>query len=123
MQPSSRDAASSGVSPLVSTGADARTPAWLVTLFVTTLALWTGAAVFFSAGVLPMLFMNLEPSDAGRIAALLFPVYFRAGLAVGVVACVAAALLARSGDRKWKAVLAVLALMTLAQGWTTVVIH
>jgi hypothetical protein len=49
MQPSSIDTAAD----------DARTPAWLVALLVTTLGLWTGTAVFFSAGVLPMLFLNL----------------------------------------------------------------
>ncbi len=98
-------------------------PAWLVSLFLASLALWIGAAVFFSAGVLPLLFTSLAPAEAGRIAALIFPVYFRAGLAVGLVACAAAALLARMPGRKWKAVLALLVLMTLAQGWSAVVIH
>jgi hypothetical protein len=96
---------------------------WLVSLFVGAVSLWIGATVFFSAGVLPVLFTSLAPAEAGRIAALLFPVYFRAGLAAGLVSCVAAALLARSLGGKWKAAFALLALMTLAQGWSTLVIH
>ncbi|MFN2378433.1 MAG: DUF4149 domain-containing protein [Candidatus Binatia bacterium] len=96
---------------------------WIVTLFLTSVGLWMGAAAFFSAGVLPVLFTSLEPSDAGRIAALLFPVYFRAGLAVGVVACVSAALLARGGGRKWQAVVAVLVVMTASQAWSTLAIQ
>jgi hypothetical protein len=98
-------------------------PAWLVSLLVSALGLWVGATVFFSAGVLPVLFTSLAPSEAGGIAALLFPVYFRAGLAVGIVACVAAALLARGGGVKWKAVFALLVVMTLAQGWSAIVLH
>jgi len=96
---------------------------WMVTLFLTSVGLWVGAAAFFSAGVLPVLFTSLEPSDAGRIAALLFPVYFRAGLVVGVVACGAAALLARGGGLKWRVVVAVLVAMTASQAWTTLAIH
>jgi hypothetical protein len=102
---------------------DAAAPAWAVSVYVTALALWIGAAVFFSAGVLPVLFTSLAPSEAGGIAALLFPVYFRAGLAVAVVTCVAAARIASAAGGKWKAVVAILVLMTLAQGWSAVVIH
>jgi hypothetical protein len=102
-------------------GVDA--PAWAVSLFVTSLALWIGAAVFFSAGVLPVIFTSLAPSEAGGIAALLFPVYFRAGLAVAVVACAAAARIASARGGRWKGVLALLVLMTLAQGGSAVVLH
>jgi hypothetical protein len=94
-----------------------------VSLFLASVGFWVGAALFFSAGVLPVLFMSLEPSEAGRIAALLFPVYFRASLAIGIVACIAAVVLARGGGRRWKAVLTVLAVMTLVQAWSTLVVH
>ena len=100
-----------------------RNSSWLVSVFVTAFALWLGAAVFVSAGVLPTLFMNLEPSRAGEIAALIFPVYFRAGLAVGIVASVAAAAIAVRGGRRWKVACAVLVVMTLAQAWSTLVVH
>jgi hypothetical protein len=98
-------------------------PAWAVSVFVSALALWIGAAVFFSAGILPVLFTSLAPAEAGGMAALLFPVYFRAGLAAAVVACAAAARIAAAKGGKWKGVVALLLVMTLAQGWSTVVIH
>ena len=98
-------------------------PAWAVSLFVGSLALWVGAAVFLSAGVLPVLFANMDSSAAGGIAALIFPVYFRAGLAVGVVACTAAFVLARRGGRRWQAVFALLVCMTAAQAWAALVVH
>ena len=97
-------------------------PAWAVSLFVTSLALWFGGAVFLSAGVMPALFTRLEPSEAGRIASLIFPIYFHAALAVGVVACVASFLVARSGGRLWFAATLLLVVMTAAQAWTTFVV-
>jgi hypothetical protein len=97
-------------------------PAWAVSLFVTSLALWFGAAMFLSAGVMPVLFTRLEPSEAGRIASLIFPIYFRGGLAVGVVACIASLVVARSGGRLWLASTLLLVLMTAAQAWTTLVV-
>jgi len=100
----------------------ASSPVWLVSIFVVALALWIGAAVFFSAGVLPTLFLQLDAHDAGRIAALVFPVYFRAGLVCGVVASAAAGLVARFGGRRWKIVVAVLVVMTAAQAWQALVI-
>ncbi|MFN2425097.1 MAG: DUF4149 domain-containing protein [Candidatus Binatia bacterium] len=96
---------------------------WIVSVFVASLALWVGAAVFLSAAVLPILFMNLEPSEAGKIAALVFPIYFQAGLVVGVVATACSLMLARAGGRRWQVVFAVVACMTLAQGWSALVIH
>lgn len=98
-------------------------PAGTVSLFVTALGLWMGAAAFFSGGVLPILFLNLEPSEAGRVAALVFPAYFRAGLVAGLVATLAAAAIARQGGRRWVVTAAVLAVMTLAQGWSALVLH
>jgi hypothetical protein len=100
-----------------------RAPAWAVSLFLVALALWIGGVVFYSAGVLPLLFLNLEPSEAGRIAALVFPVYFRAGLVAGLVATAAAFVLARGGGKPWRAVCAALVVMTAAQAWSAVVVH
>jgi len=98
-------------------------PAWVVSLLVTSLSLWVGAAAFLTAGVMPVLFLNLAPSEAGRIAALVFPVYFRAGLVVGIVASLSAFLLSRGGGRRWQAAFALLVLMTAAQGWSALVVH
>lgn len=103
-------------------GADTA-PAWAVSLFVTSLALWVGAAAFLTAGVMPALFLNLAPSEAGHIASLVFPIYFRAGLVVGLVASLAAGVLSRGGGRRWQATLALLLVMTAAQGWSALVVH
>lgn len=100
-----------------------RGPAWAVSLYLSSLALWVGGAFFFSAGVLPVLFLNMPPHEAGGIAALLFPVYFRAALAAGVVSTLAAGRIAREGGRRWAAAALLLAAMTAVQGWTTLVLH
>ena len=96
---------------------------WAESVFVTSLGLWTGAALFFSAAVLPILFTNFAPSEAGHIAALLFPAYFAASLVLGIVATAAAFALIPAGDRVWQAAFALLVVMTLAQAWTTLVVY
>jgi hypothetical protein len=126
MNPNSSDASVPVVDRETVIGAPDRRsegPRWVVSLFLASLALWVGAAVYLSAGVLPVLFTSLEPADAGRIAALVFPIYFRAGLVVGIVATASAALLARREGGRWRAVFALLVCMTLAQGWSAVVLH
>jgi hypothetical protein len=100
-----------------------KSPAWVVSVFWTATSLWVGAVVFLSAGLMPALFLNLEPSEAGRIAALVFPLYFRAGLAAGAVATAAALRLAFDGGRRWRLAAACLLAMTAAQCWTTLVVH
>lgn len=98
-------------------------PRWLVSLALASTGLWIGSAAFFSGAVLPLLFLNLEPSEAGRIAALLFPSYFRAGLVAGVAATSAAFAVARIAGRRWRAAAALLLAMTLAQAWSALVLH
>ncbi len=98
-------------------------PAWAVSAFVTTLGLWMGSAVFFSGVVLPTLFLGLESAQAGTIAALLFPHYFRLSLGFGVATTVVAAVVGRGGGRRWLAVIVLLGSMTATQAWTTLVIH
>lgn len=71
-------------------------------LFVTCAGLWAGAGIFFSLVALPTLFMNMEPADAGRTAALLFPGYYAFGLGAGALLLAAVAILvARGGGRHW----------------------
>lgn len=131
MSPSSETAAAQGgagqaacaSAPRADDAAEHRAGAVATSVFVASLALWAGAAVFLSAGVLPLLFTSLEPAEAGRIAALVFPLYFRAGLVLGVVATLAAWRLARGGGRRWQGVVALVACMTLAQGWSALAIH
>jgi hypothetical protein len=76
------------------------------TLFVTSTGLWSGGGLLFSAVVLPTLFLNLDTSDAGRIAALLFPGYYAFGVVLGVAWIVSAGYLSRSGRRACYAALA-----------------
>ncbi len=82
----------------------------LPTTFLVALALWTGAGIFFSAVVLPTLFINLETVAAGQTAALLFPGYYAFGIGAGAVATLAAVALARGGSTAWRYVIAALAL-------------
>ncbi|HEY2775456.1 MAG TPA: DUF4149 domain-containing protein [Candidatus Binatia bacterium] len=106
-----------------STSLESPSRPWLVSIYVFSLSLWIGGSAFFTAGVLPALFLNMPPSDAGRIAAIVFPIYFRAGLAVGVVATLSAWALSRGGGRRWHAAFMLLLVMVASQAWTTLVIH
>ncbi|MBI5503876.1 MAG: DUF4149 domain-containing protein [Deltaproteobacteria bacterium] len=94
-----------------------------IAVFVTALALWIGTAAFFSAVVLPVLFTHLAANEAGAIAALLFPWYFRVGCVLGIVALAVALHLARGAGKAWRFGTLVLALMTAAQLYSTVVVH
>lgn len=53
------------------------------------LSLWIGGIGIFTFVLTPTLFRSLDRDDAGRIVGLLFPGYFRWGLACGVVALIA----------------------------------
>lgn len=104
-------------------GAGTTPGAIVVAVFVSALALWVGTAAFYSAVVLPVLFINLPVAEAGSIAALLFPWYFRVGCVLGVVASVSALRLARGAGRPWQLAAAVLTVMTAAQLYSTAVVH
>jgi hypothetical protein len=93
------------------------------TLFVLALTTWIGAVTFFSAIVLPTLFLRLEPARAGEIAALLFPGYYRFGLAGGIVLLAAAAWLALRERGPWRAAAAVAAVMLACQAYSAFVLH
>ena len=93
------------------------------TLFVFSLALWIGAVVFYSLVVLPVLFTNWDPARAGDVAALLFPMYYRAGLALGVMLLGAAIYLALRARGPWRLVLAVVVIMVLCQSYAALAVH
>jgi hypothetical protein len=88
-------------------------------LFVTSAGLWAGAGLFFSLVTLPTLFMNMESAEAGRNAALLFPGYYAFGLGAGVLSLLAAAILARSGNRRWYGVALAVAVALSCQAYAT----
>lgn len=58
------------------------------------IAFWVGGAALFTFILTPALFKNLDRDAAGSIVGLLFPGYFRWGLACGAIA-LACLLLAR----------------------------
>jgi hypothetical protein len=93
------------------------------TLFVFSLALWIGAVVFFSLVVLPVLFTSWDAPRAGAVAALLFPMYYRTGLALGVILLGAAGYLAVRARGPWRIVLAAVAVMVLCQSYATLSLH
>jgi hypothetical protein len=88
-------------------------------LFVTSIGLWAGAGMFFSLVTLPTLFMNMETTEAGRTAALLFPGYYAFGLAAGALSLVAVVLLARSGGNGWYGVMFAVVLALACEGYAT----
>ncbi len=103
-------------------GADTTPGALATGVFVTALALWVGSAAFYSGVVLPVLFINLAATEAGAIAALVFPWYFRVGCVLGVIVTAAAWRLARGAGRWWQLATAVLAAMTASQLYSTLVV-
>ena len=88
------------------------------TTFFASLAVWIGGAAFFTLVVLPVLFTRLPPSEAGGIAALLFPFYYRVGAACSLVLLAAAGYLALRFGGIWRAVVVLTALMSLAQAYS-----
>lgn len=86
-------------------------------LFITSTGLWAGSGVLFSAVVLPSLFLNLETSDAGRIAALLFPGYYLFGVVLGLAVIASAAYFAKVGARRWRVVLVAATIATACHGY------
>ncbi len=67
---------------------------WIFSLYLLALGAWVGAMLFFSAVVLPLLFTQLGPGEAGPIAALIFPYYYKVGLAAAVLVCACVAVFA-----------------------------
>ena len=94
-----------------------------ISCFLAALVVWLGATFFFSLVVLPGLFINLERFEAGGIAALLFPLYYRVGTAAAIVALAASLLLARSSGLAWRAATLTIAVMLACQLYSTFVLH
>ncbi len=55
--------------------------------------------LFFSALVLPLLFTRLGSAEAGPIAAMIFPYYYKTGLVLALIVAVCAGFRARAGLR------------------------
>ncbi len=98
-------------------------PSVALAVYMLALVVWVGSVAFFSLVVLPALFSHLEVSEAGEIAALVFPHYYRLGCVLGVALVAATAYLCRGGARAWKAAFAVAIVMLAAQAYATFVVH
>ena len=87
------------------------------TIFILGLVIWVGTTVFLSLVIMPTLFMNLETSEAGGIAALLFPPYYLTGLAGGLLMLGAGVVLARNGGRAWRYAVGAVVIMFACQAY------
>jgi len=87
------------------------------TIFVLGLVVCVGSTLFMSLVVLPMIFINMETSAAGGVAALLFPAYYWTGLGGGLLLLLASVMLARSGGRTWRYVVAAVVVMLACQAY------
>lgn len=99
----------------------------LRSVYLLTLAILVGSVAFFSLVVLPTLFTSLEPSKAGEIAALLFPVYYRLGLVcAAILLALVLSLAAASGPtlrRAWSIAALTTAVVLGAQAYAGLVVH
>lgn len=99
----------------------------LRSLYLLILTILVGSVAFFSLVVLPTLFINLETSEAGAIAALLFPIYYRVGLVcAALLLAVVLSLAATSGPalrRAWTAAALTAAVVLGAQAYAALVVH
>jgi hypothetical protein len=93
------------------------------TLFVLALTIWIGSVAFFSLGVLPILFTRLGPPRAGEVVALLFPVYYRVGVAFGVLLLAASAYLAGRVRGAWRYAAALALVMVACQAYAAFSVH
>ena len=88
----------------------------LVSSWLSVLALWIGGSFCMSALVLPVLFLQMpSPSEAGAVAALLFPVYFRAGSVLSLIALVLTALVSQRKGKLGHVLVALVAVMAGTQ--------
>lgn len=87
------------------------------TVFVLGLVICVGSTLFMSMVVLPMLFINMEISAAGGVAALLFPAYYWTGLGGAFLLLVASIALGRSGGGRWRVVTGAVILMLACQAY------
>ncbi len=95
----------------------------LTSLFVLSLVGWIGGVAFYSLLVLPILFTRLAPSEAGSIAALIFPAYYYSGVVFGALMLVVVLLEAGRGRRGWRAATLVASIMLACQIFAAFVVH
>lgn len=77
-------------------------------LYRLAVSLWLGGAALFTFMLTPILFRSESRDSAGRIVGLLFPGYFRWGLACGVIALICRVILSGKGTLVAGIILAVM---------------
>jgi len=77
-------------------------------LYRLAVSLWLGGAALFTFMLTPILFRSETRDSAGRIVGLLFPGYFRWGLACGAVALICRLILSGKGTALAGIILAVM---------------
>lgn len=80
----------------------------VTTIYRLAVSLWLGGAALFTFMLTPILFRSESRDSAGRIVGLLFPGYFRWGLACGVVALICRVILSGKGTLVAGIILAVM---------------
>lgn len=84
-------------------------------LYRLAVAAWLGGASLFTFVLTPILFRSLNRDQAGSIVGYLFPGYFRWGLACGVIALVALALMKLPRKRLVVSLLVAMLAITMVQ--------
>lgn len=69
----------------------------ILALYRLSIAFWTGGVALFTFALTPTLFRALSRDQAGQIVGLLFPNYFRWGLACGIIALACRIIMRTSG--------------------------
>ena len=85
---------------------------YLPILYRLAVAFWVGGSVLFTFLLTPILFKNYDRDQAGAIVGLLFPAYFRWGLACGAVALASLLLMRGRQGLVQSVVIAVMLLIT-----------
>ena len=86
-------------------------------LYHLAVSLWFGGAALFTFILTPVLFRSESRDTAGRIVGLLFPGYFRWGIACGVIAIICRLILAGKGQVAAVAIIAVMLALSSFQAF------
>ena len=95
----------------------------LVTAFVASLVVLVGSMLFFSAAVLPVVFINMGPTDGGAVAQLVFPYYYGVCLAASLVLLLVTFAQARTAGGRWRVAAGVAGAVFVIQAYAALVLY
>lgn len=90
---------------------------YLSTLYTLAIACWVGGAALFTFILTPAIFRDFDRDTAGAVVGILFPGYFRWGLACGVIALVCLLLSQRPRKALAATILTVMLVITALQAF------